>query len=56
MFDSLESFLLGLATVIDTVLLITLFERTNRPLVALWLKLLIGSLGSPMLPRSSMCC
>ncbi len=42
MFDSLESFLLGLATVIDTVLLITLFERTNRPLVALWLKLLIG--------------
>ena len=41
MLDSFELFLLGFACVIDTVLLLVVFERINYPRVAVWLKLLI---------------
>ncbi len=40
MFGQVEIFLLGLATVVDTVLLLVIVERVNRPLVPLWLSLL----------------
>lgn len=40
MFGQIEIFLLGLATAVDTVLLLVIVERVNRPLVPLWLSLL----------------
>lgn len=45
MLDSLELFALGLASLIDVVLLYVLFERANRDLVTIWLKVLIASMS-----------
>ncbi len=42
MLDSLELLFQGFACVIDTVLLLVVFERINRPQVAHWLQLLIA--------------
>ena len=38
----IEFFLLGLATVIDTVLLLALLEPVNRSQVSVWLKAQVG--------------
>lgn len=38
MFEQVESFCLGFAAVIHTVLLLVVLERINRPLTAIWLK------------------
>lgn len=38
MFEQFESFCLGFAAVIHTVLLLVVLERINRPLTAIWLK------------------
>ncbi|MCA9159668.1 MAG: hypothetical protein KDA72_15140, partial [Planctomycetales bacterium] len=51
MFGQVEIFLLGLATVVDTVLLLVMLERVNRPLVPLWLTLL--ALGTWLLHSAS---
>lgn len=51
MFGQVEIFLLGLATVVDTVLLLVIIERVNRPLVPLWLSLL--ALGTWLLHAAS---
>lgn len=40
MTEQIEIFFLGLATVVDTVLLLVVLERVNRPRVPLWLSLL----------------
>lgn len=44
MIEQLEFFLLGLATVIDTVLLLAVLEPANRSQVSVWLKALVGGL------------
>lgn len=44
MFSQIELFLLGVATVIDTVLLLIVMERVNRPQVADWLYALLTGL------------
>ena len=44
MVAQLEFFLLGLATVIDTVLLLATLEPVNRSQVSVWLKALVGGL------------
>ncbi len=44
MTEQLEFFLLGLATVIDTVLLLATLAPVNRPHVSVWLKALVGGL------------
>ncbi len=51
MFGQIEIFLLGLATVVDAVLLLIIIERVNRPLVPLWLSLL--ALGTWLLHTAS---
>ncbi len=51
MFGQIEVFLLGLATVVDTVLLLIIIERVNRPRVPLWLSLL--ALGTWLLHSAS---
>lgn len=51
MFGQVEIFLLGLATVVDTVLLLVMLEHVNRPLVPLWLTLL--ALGTWLLHSAS---
>lgn len=51
MFGQIEIFLLGLATVVDAVLLLIILERVNRPLVPLWLSLL--ALGTWLLHAAS---
>lgn len=51
MFGQIEIFLLGLATVVDAVLLLIIVERVNRPLVPLWLSLL--ALGTWLLHTAS---
>ncbi len=51
MFGQIEIFLLGLATVVDTVLLLVIVERVNRRLVPLWLSLL--ALGTWLLHTAS---
>lgn len=38
MFEQVETFCLGFAAVIHTVLLLVVLERVNRPLTAIWLK------------------
>ncbi|MBL8818864.1 MAG: hypothetical protein JNL58_22740 [Planctomyces sp.] len=43
MFEQIEFFLLGFAAVVDTVLLLTISERVNRPRVPNWLLILVGS-------------
>ena len=40
----IEFFLLGLATVIDTVLLLALLAPANRSQVSVWLKAQVGGL------------
>lgn len=42
--EQIEFFLLGLATVIDTVLLLALLEPVNRSQVSVWLKAQVGGL------------
>ncbi len=44
MIEQLEFFLLGLATVLDTVLLLATLEPVNRSQVSVWLKALVGGL------------
>lgn len=44
MFSQIELFLLGVSTVIDSVLLLIILERVNRPQVAGWLYGLLGGL------------
>jgi len=44
MLDSFELFLLGFACVIDTVLMLVIFERINHAQVAVWLRLLIAGI------------
>ncbi len=41
-YDQLELFLFGAAVVLDSALRMMVFERINRPFVALWLKVLVA--------------